>query len=57
MVAWLESDASFHDVLNAGPLFEQGVNDRSASWDKGSFQEVTQDGEDGVESAGLGLRV
>jgi len=57
VISRLEADASLHDVLDTGSLFKQGVYYWSSSGNKGSFEQVAEDGEDRVESSGLGLRV
>ena len=57
VVARLQSNARFQNVLDARSLFEEGVNNRSSGGNEGSFQEVAENGEDGGEPSGLRLGV
>ena len=57
VIAGLEADTSFHDVLDTGSLLEQGVNNGGSSGNKRSFQQVAEYGQDRVESSRLRLGV
>ena len=57
VVARLQSNARFQNILDARSLFEEGVNYRSSGGNEGGFKEVAENGEDGGESPGLRLGV
>jgi len=48
VVLRLETHASAEDVLEGGTLAEESVDDRGASGDQGSLEEVREEGEDGA---------